>query len=143
VVKPAAALATHEIFNDPQLRRDSEAVILTGSLVDATGKASGPGSAIGDGVRSSHGVEAVLNGFGRNDLQPVAERRCPEVAQAAAWLHSRFGNSRMTGSGSAVFARAGTGEQPVATFPAAELAQGWVGRMCRSLDQHPLKGWAS
>ncbi|MCK7499880.1 MAG: 4-(cytidine 5'-diphospho)-2-C-methyl-D-erythritol kinase [Comamonadaceae bacterium] len=56
-------------------------------------------------------------GFGRNDLQPPAEDRCPEVAQAARWLAGTFGNSRMTGSGSAVFARVGTAEPPVATWP--------------------------
>ena len=76
-------------------------------------------------------------GYGRNDLQPPAEERCRDVAQAAEWLRARFGNSRMTGSGSAVFARAGTGDQPVATWPAEELPPGWVGRMCRSLDAAP------
>jgi 4-diphosphocytidyl-2-C-methyl-D-erythritol kinase len=82
--------------------------------------------------------------FGRNDLQPAAEDRCPEVAQAARWLQARYGNSRMTGSGSAVFARVRhlPVRSPVATFPADELPPGWVGRLCRSLDEHPLLGWA-
>jgi 4-diphosphocytidyl-2-C-methyl-D-erythritol kinase len=56
-------------------------------------------------------------------------------------LEGRFGNSRMTGSGSAVFARAGHEDQPRATMPAPP-APGWVGRMCRSLEAHPLLGWA-
>ena len=68
---------------------------------------------------------------------------CPEVAQAAAWLRKRFGNSRMTGSGSAVFSRVGMEASPMATFPAEELPAGWVGRMCRSLDRHPLVDWSS
>ena len=70
--------------------------------------------------------------------------QCPEVAQAADWLQARFGNSRMTGSGSAVFARVGAGE-PGATLPAAmpsDWPPGWAGRMCRCLERHPLAGWA-
>lgn len=132
VLKPAASLSTQAIFSSPLLQRDTEAVIVAGSLADA----SDPGAAIGGWV------DRIMRGFGRNDLQPPAEDQCDEVAQAAAWLHARYGNSRMTGSGSAVFARAGTGDQPVATFPADELPPGWVGRMCRSLDRHPLEGWA-
>ena len=132
VVKPPAALPTPAIFSSPLLKRDTEAVIVTGSFADAPN----PGAAIGGWV------DRFMGGFGRNDLQPVAEGRCDEVVQAAAWLHARYGNSRMTGSGSAVFARAGSGDQPVAIFPADALPPGWVGRMCRSLDQHPLVDWA-
>ena len=132
VVKPAASLPTAAIFSSPLLQRDTEAVIVAGSLADA----SQPGAA-DDGWPGK-----ILCGFGRNDLQAAAEDRCNEVAQAATWLQARFGNSRMTGSGSAVFARAGTGDQPVATFPVEALPPGWVGRMCRSLDRHPLADWA-
>jgi len=124
VVKPAASIDTAGIFGDPALVRDTDPAILLGSLAD-------------DCV-----CEELAGGYGRNDLQPVAQSRCPEVAQAARWLEQRFGNSRMTGSGSAVFARAGTGAQPMATFPADLLPPGWAGRMCRSLEQHPLAGWA-
>ncbi len=90
-------------------------------------------------------MQKFLDGHGRNDLQPPAEDRCPEVAQAASWLAARYGNSRMTGSGSAVFSRVGSVASPMATDPAAgfeDLPAGWVGRMCRSLVQHPLAGWA-
>jgi 4-diphosphocytidyl-2-C-methyl-D-erythritol kinase len=128
VVKPEASLPTAAIFGHPALRRDTEAVILAGFLDGDTGA-----SALASGLAT---------GFGRNDLQPPAEDRCPEVAQAARWLEARFGNGRMTGSGSAVFARAGTGDQPVATFPAESLPPGWVGRMCRGLERHPLAEWA-
>ena len=127
VVKPAAHIATQAIFTSPLLVRDTKAAILAGFLADA-------------------GIDRLLQGFGRNDLQPPAEASCPEVAQAARLLEARFGNSRMTGSGSAVFARiddvAGTGRQPMATMP-PDLPAGWVGRMCRSLAQHPLAGWAT
>ncbi len=126
VVKPAASIETRAIFGSPLLVRDTEAVILEG--LSAGGFA---------------GIGAFE--FGRNDLQAPAEAVCAEVAQAAELLQRCFGNSRMTGSGSAVFARAsvGTGaaEQPMASMP-ADLPPGWVGRMCRSLKQHPLVGWA-
>jgi 4-diphosphocytidyl-2-C-methyl-D-erythritol kinase len=124
VVKPATGLATETIFKHPALVRDTPAVILSGFLADA----------------AKPGFWQL--GYGRNDLQPPAEERCRDVAEAAEWLRSRFGNSRMTGSGSAVFARNGTGDQPLATWPAEELPPGWVGRMCRSLDRHPLIEWA-
>jgi 4-diphosphocytidyl-2-C-methyl-D-erythritol kinase len=123
VVKPAASIETRAIFTSPLLARNTEAAIVAGFLAKA-------------------GIDALLEGFGQNDLQPPAEHHCPEVAQAASLLKARFGNSRMTGSGSAVFARAGTDVAPMATLP-ADLPPGWVGRMCRSLEQHPLKGWAS
>jgi 4-diphosphocytidyl-2-C-methyl-D-erythritol kinase len=124
VVKPAAGLGTQAIFTHPALVRDTPAVILRGFLADA----------------AKPGFWQL--GYGRNDLQPPAEQSCREVAEAAEWLRSRFGNSRMTGSGSAVFARNGTGDQALATWPAEDLPPGWVGRMCRSLDQHPLIEWA-
>jgi 4-diphosphocytidyl-2-C-methyl-D-erythritol kinase len=131
VVKPAAHIATQTIFTSPLLVRDTKAAILAGFLAD-----------VGTGYTKT----GLLQGFGRNDLQPPAEASCPEVAQAARLLEARFGNSRMTGSGSAVFARiddvAGTERQPMATMP-PDLPAGWVGRMCRSLAQHPLAGWAT
>jgi 4-diphosphocytidyl-2-C-methyl-D-erythritol kinase len=147
VLKPSASLATPAIFASPMLTRDTEAVIVTGSLVDATEAAAGLEEAgVRDPRRGQGGrgdwVHQVLCGYGRNDLQAVAESQCSEVAVAAAWLQARYGNSRMTGSGSAVFARAGTGDQPVATFPAQDVPPGWVGRLCRSLTHHPLRRWA-
>jgi 4-diphosphocytidyl-2-C-methyl-D-erythritol kinase len=129
VVKPAANLPTSEIFSHPALVRNTAAATIAGFLTDAAQPAFWLGA---------------NGGYGRNDLQPPAEDRCPEVAQAARWLERHFGNSRMTGSGSAVFARNGMDDQPLATWPTegATLPSGWAGRMCRSLDQHPLVDWA-
>jgi 4-diphosphocytidyl-2-C-methyl-D-erythritol kinase len=124
VAKPAAGIATADIFASADLVRDNEAVIITGYLANAEQRAR------------LHG------GFGRNDLQEVAQRHCPELQSVAEWLQLRFGNSRMSGSGSAVFARVGTDEQPLAAWPGDDLPAGWVARMCRSLDHHPLRGWA-
>jgi 4-diphosphocytidyl-2-C-methyl-D-erythritol kinase len=124
LLKPAAGLSTAEVFSHPALVRNTPAAILSGFLVDA----SKPGF--------------WAQSWGRNDLQAAAEDRCPEVAEAASWLQRHFGNSRMTGSGSAVFARSGMDDQPLATWPAENpLPPGWVGRMCRSLARHPLADW--
>ncbi len=124
VVKPAPPIATAAIFGSPLLVRDTEPVIVMSFLADA------------------QLAVKLGSGYGRNDLQPPAEASCPEVTQVARWLEARFGNSRMSGSGSAVFARAGAVASPMATnWP--DLPAGWVGRMCRSLDQHPLVDWSS
>lgn len=126
VVKPAASLATAAVFGHPALVRDGSAAILAGFLADAaTPEAGAGGGAL----------------WGRNDLQPVAEALEPQVAQAARWLAERHGTSRMTGSGSAVFARIGIDAAPTA-IGAPELPAGWVGRRCRSLAGHPLAAWA-
>jgi len=122
VIKPAPGIETKLLFNSPLLVRNTEPVILESFAAN---------------VDSSRGWAD----FGRNDLQAAAEAECAEVAQAAQTLRQRFGNSRMTGSGSAVFAVAGTGARADHALP-SDLAPGWVGRMCYSLDEHPLVGWA-
>ncbi|HLL19691.1 MAG TPA: 4-(cytidine 5'-diphospho)-2-C-methyl-D-erythritol kinase [Rubrivivax sp.] len=146
VVKPPASVSTREIFEQLDLGALKPSDILVGS----------PEGASPEGVDGSELPAGWTPGFGTNHLQPAAEIRCPEVAQAARLLAARYGNSRMTGSGSAVFARVGSdrSEQsknsgkagsPVAAFPAEELddlPKGWVGRVCRSLQQHPLADWA-
>lgn len=158
IVKPAASLPTPDIFAHPKLVRDTEPVILMGF----------PGAQ----AVTRRPVEAMVwapehGEFGRNDLQGPAEDRCPDVGLVSTWLKARFGNSRMTGSGSAVFARIdakaemrieyggvkmidgaeveGMSGTPLTTGVAGfleDLPPGWVGRLCRSLEQHPLKGWA-
>jgi len=140
VVKPPVAIPTRDIFEHPLLKRDSHTVIVAGFP-------EGAEPMCWPAAWGAEGSAQALS-FGRNDLQPAAVDRCPEVAQAARWLQARYGNSRMTGSGSAVFARteiagsAGTGAPPLATFPADELPPDWVGRLCHSLVEHPLRGWA-
>lgn len=100
--------------------------------------------------------------FGRNDLQQAAmsfERQQALGANAASSeascgielaikaLEQSFGNARMTGSGSAVFAWAGLvpDSPPADRFLQqllATLPQGWSGRWCQALAHHPLRGWA-
>jgi 4-diphosphocytidyl-2-C-methyl-D-erythritol kinase len=119
VVKPAESLGTAAIFSHPHLARDTEPATLVGSLA---------------GMTSEH-----FPVFGHNDLQPIAQALCPAIEQVSQWLGSRFGNSRMTGSGSAVFARV---DAEGASWPEGDLPSGWTGRMCRSLSHHPLRAWA-
>jgi 4-diphosphocytidyl-2-C-methyl-D-erythritol kinase len=129
VVKPPAGIATAALFASPLLVPGKDPAILESFAAIAK-------------LVEAQNVELGMPGWGRNDLQPAAEAECAQVVQAASVLHQRFGNSRMTGSGSAVFARAGTGFEPSAVMP-SELAPGWIGRMCRSLGEHPLVGWAA
>jgi len=117
VVKPPEGLATARIFRDPDLKRDTDAAIISGFAANPSGSS--------DPYR-----------FGRNDLQPVAQRLCPGVTQALEWLGSQGLAGRMTGSGSAVFAPLPAGQ----ALPAAPA--GWQVRECGNLEVHPLVGWA-
>jgi len=118
VLKPAATASTGEIFASPRLVRDTAAATLSDFAADPFG-------------------------FGRNDLQDSATAHCGEVGEALALLRDRFGESRMSGSGSAVFADAGSGESPKAKmWEAASLPLSWVGRLCRGLTRHPLAEWS-
>lgn len=137
VVKPPSSIATAAIFASPMLRRDTDAVIVSDLLA-----CTPHGGVVLHPSDDSADDGSAAESFGRNDLQPVAEQCCPEVTLALQWLETRFGNSRMTGSGSAVFARAGTLDRPSAAWPVDDLPPHWIGRMCRSLPHHPLRDWA-
>lgn len=147
VLKPPVAVPTAAIFGDELLPRSTPHARLAVFL-------------------------ATPFGFGRNDLQQSAiryeQRSGPHLqhggAEPGGWvdtdgsgsgirlavelLERSFGNARMTGSGSAVFAWAGL----VPAAPAADsflqqllatLPQGWSGRWCKALAHHPLREWAS
>jgi len=122
VLKPRDSIGTKEIFSSPHLARSQSLAIVAGF--------------------PAH--NDLGSNFGRNDLQNAAEAASQEVAQALGMLKKTFGNSRMTGSGSAVFARV-NGEKGILSQAMATLLRdspaGWLGEICRSLDQHPLKGW--
>lgn len=140
VLKPQASLPTAQIFSSPLLARDTAAVIVAGFPADT--------SSNGKNGLKRVSAEMIAQGFGHNDLQPPAESQCAEVVQALELLKARFGNSRMTGSGSAVFARVDAGTSKIQGMSESpkmpeELPPGWVGRMCRSLELHPLVGWAA
>jgi 4-diphosphocytidyl-2-C-methyl-D-erythritol kinase len=140
VVKPATSIPTSAIFNSPLLARDTKHAIVTDFLAAPNVQRASQG--IGN---ENLGRPAVsFMGFGRNDLQVPAQAYSNQVSQALELLSSRFGNSRMTGSGSAVFADAGNGKRPTAPMlEPHELPADWVGRMCQCLPQHPLLNWVS
>lgn len=129
VLKGPAGLATKDIFSSSLLARSENLAIVAGFPASA-------GTA-----------DELITGFGRNDLQPAAESISSEVRDALTCMSKQFGNARMTGSGAAVFSvldgagEAGKDDQSLATLLEAQ-PPGWTGRICRSLAQHPLRGWA-
>jgi 4-diphosphocytidyl-2-C-methyl-D-erythritol kinase len=74
ILKPNIGVSTAEVFQDPDLTRNSAPITIHGFL------ASG----------------------GRNDCLSVVRRRYPEVARALDWL-SQYGDARLTGTGACVF----------------------------------------
>jgi 4-diphosphocytidyl-2-C-methyl-D-erythritol kinase len=75
VIKPRAAVSTAEIFQAPELTRNSP--ITT--------------------------IRAFLAAGGRNDCTQSVRARYPEVAEALDWLRD-YGDARLTGTGACVFA---------------------------------------
>jgi 4-diphosphocytidyl-2-C-methyl-D-erythritol kinase len=127
VVKPLQGLATGLVFNDAQLKQSTDAAIISGFA--ASPYAESERNAFEDFRKNPFG-------YGRNDLQPVAQRLCPGVTQALQWLDSQGLAARMTGSGSAVFA-----QMPQDKVLQAAPADCQV-RECGNLEAHPLVGWA-
>lgn len=139
VLKPPAAVPTAAIFGDKGLPRATPQARLAVFL-------------------------AKPFGFGRNDLQQSAilyedthqrglrgsnrSEAGSGIRLALDVLEQSFGNARMTGSGSAVFAWAGlVPDSPPADKVLlqllATLPQEWSGRWCRALAHHPLRDWVS
>ena len=120
VAKPAEGLDTRLIFSAPDLQRATPAAIISGFAAHDV----------------CNGSEIKSLRFGRNDLQPVAERLCPAVTEAIQWLGRQGFEARMTGSGSSVFA-----VMPQDTG-LEQAPSGWQVRKCSNLGSHPLVGWA-
>jgi len=136
LLKPPAAIPTAAIFGSPLLKRDTAHVTVAAFLAEP-------------------------KRFGHNDLQEPAQAwRSPDeggsnhevsdgrdVAHALGVMQARFGNSRMTGSGSTVFAWVDgqnvsrdtlDADAVVALAGSGPHGGHWVGRVCRVLPQHPL-----
>ncbi len=154
IVKPPCHSDTARIFGSPLLVRQNEPAIMPG-FASAENTSDAKAKTVGLWGQASSCADSPLNelfhGFGRNDLQQVVEAEFPEVAQASDLLRELFGNSRMTGSGSAVFAvlnglKDGTGRgqkgcAEEATLLKAKVPADWSVRVCRSLLHHPLREW--
>ena len=75
IVHPGCAVSTRQVFQDPELTRNSPLIT----------------------------IRALFESGGRNDCEPVVRRLAPEVGEALDWL-GRFAPARLTGTGSCVFA---------------------------------------
>ncbi len=110
VLHPGVAVGTTEVFQAPELTRNSPLLTIPGFL------ASG----------------------GRNDCEPVVRARFPPVAAALDWLGS-FAPAQLTGTGSCLFAKfasAANAERVAARVP--ELS-GWRAWVVRGLTRSPLE----
>jgi 4-diphosphocytidyl-2-C-methyl-D-erythritol kinase len=121
VVKPPEGLDTRDIFSAEDLQRATPTAIISGFAAHS----------------ESRQGQIERFGFGRNDLQPVAQRLCPAVTEAIEWLGHQGLEARMTGSGSSVFAAMPHDAE------LAEAPEGWQVRKCSNLAVHPLVGWAA
>ena len=117
VLVPQVPVSTKEIFTDPALTRDTKPLK----------------------------IPPLLSGQGRNDLEPVAARRYPVIAEHLAWLRQRSPGScfppRMTGSGACVFAEFGSRDEAEALL--RQLPKAMRGFVARGLEQHPLRDWVA
>lgn len=113
IIHPGAAVPTSAIFASEELTRNTEKIKITDFL--------------------GHSDKNSL--FGKNDLQSVAEKRYPPVAQAVEWLN-RQANARMTGSGACVFAHVTSEKQ--ADRILQQIPGPWKGWKTRGLKIHPL-----
>ncbi|MGF6182991.1 4-diphosphocytidyl-2-C-methyl-D-erythritol kinase [Massilia sp. UYP32] len=115
VIEPGVAVPTPAIFSAPDLTRDSKPV----RIADF----------------SSYTDSCSTVGFGKNDLQDVAMRLFPPVAEAVEWLSSH-GDARMTGSGACVFCAFSS--EDAADQVLAQVPGKWTAWKAKSLQTHPL-----
>ncbi len=117
VIEPGVSVPTPAIFSAPDLTRDTKPVTIAAFCSDRD---------------SRNG----LSGFGRNDLQDVAARLFPPVAQAIEWLGA-YGDARMTGSGACVFCAFSSESE--ADRVLGDMPGVWTAWKAKSLATHPLK----
>jgi len=116
VIEPGVAVPTAAIFCSEHLTRDTPVVIITDF--------------------SSHlEKQNGFKGFGKNDLQQVATKLFPPVAEAIEWLGA-YGDARMTGSGACVFCAVATEEEADAVL--AKVPAKWKSWKAKALDRHPI-----
>lgn len=108
VLMPPVAVPTAEIFAAPDLRRDTPAIA----------------------------PAQWRDGFGGNDLEPLACRLYPEVARHLDWLRALGVPARMSGSGACCFAE--FPDEAAARAAQAALPPDMRGFVARGVDVHPL-----
>ena len=117
VIEPGVAVPTASIFCAEDLTRDTKPVKIT------------------DFSRHIE-TQAGFGGFGQNDLQAVATRLFPPVAEAIDWL-SQYGRARMTGSGACVFCAFSSESE--AESVRTQVPPRWTAWKAASLARHPLQ----
>ena len=110
VLVPPLTVSTGAIFSAPELTRDS-------SPIKISRFSAGPG---------------------RNDLEAVACRHHPAVAEHLSWLRQHAA-AAMTGSGACVFAAFESESAALDVF--RRRPPGMQGFVARGLDRHPLWDW--
>ena len=110
LIHPGVSVPTPLIFQSPELTRDSKVV----KIADFSDR---------------------LPGFGKNDLQAVAARAFPPVADALDWLSHRA-DARMTGSGAGVFATFASESDADATL--RQVPPPWRAWKTKALAVHPM-----
>src|SRR5262249_32838256 len=111
LLAPQVSVSTKEIFSDAALTRDTKPLK----------------------------IPPFLSGQGRNDLEPIAVRRYPEIAEHLAWLKRFDSRARMTGSGACVFAEFERQGDAVALH--SQLPANMRGFVVQGLERHPLHDW--
>ncbi|ADE12582.1 4-(cytidine 5'-diphospho)-2-C-methyl-D-erythritol kinase [Sideroxydans lithotrophicus] len=122
VLCPPVHVPTVQIFTHPELTRNTISMTMRALP-------KGPDFRVG----RSDGL--VLG----NDLQAVACKLYPEVAEHLAWL-AKFAPALMTGSGACVFAEFATEKEAQAVLQ--QLPPNMRGFVAQGLQQHPLKDFA-
>lgn len=107
LVFPGIAIGTREVFNDPGLARNSTPI----------------------------GLPEALAGAGRNDCEAVVRRRYPAMAELLERLE-RWGQPRMTGTGSGIFLPMRSAEEAIGA--AREMKTTYNVRAVSGVDRSPL-----
>lgn len=110
VIEPGVSVPTAAIFGSPELTRNTKPV----KIAD---------------------FSATQFGFGKNDLQVVAAKLFPPVAEAIDWL-AKFGNARMTGSGACVFCSFEHEREADEVLDQASFR--WKAWKAKAISEHPL-----
>ena len=117
VLEPGVSVPTAAIFTAQDLTRNTKPIIISD-------------------FSRRHDDQGDLIGFGKNDLQDVAARLFPPVAEAIEWL-SGYGAARMTGSGACVFCAFSNEHEAEAILE--KVPAKWKAWKAKSLTKHPIK----
>jgi 4-diphosphocytidyl-2-C-methyl-D-erythritol kinase len=110
VIHPGVAVATRDVFQSPELTRNSPVITIRALFEPAGGWG------------------------GRNDCEPVVRARYSEVADALDWL-GRHAPARLTGTGSCLFAACASAID--AERIAAQVPDRWKSFVVRGLNVSP------